>query len=298
MDITEKQQLLFHLYADLVANSVLIYDHAVTLPEEITFIWRRPKILSAMLFLVNRYLAYVGNIFGLFIDFLPAVSDESCSRYMLARELFFFLQQITVCLTLTLRIYALYGRSRRLLSCMMIIGLALTGGASAGTFGDNSNTAIYISGSDCHNTLTAEKAIRYGVAWIAVFIYELLIFVLTVFRAYKTRGSMLLSPSSGNILDIIFQDGTMYFAVMTLINLPNILTYYCGSVITRGNLAVFTSCMSATLISRMVLNLHKSTNDGILSTVVQDDEITLGVFTTRVNVQQPVISSHIWPADS
>lgn len=31
--------------------------------------------------------------------------------------------------TLTLRIYALYGRSRRLLSCILIIGFALLGGA-------------------------------------------------------------------------------------------------------------------------------------------------------------------------
>ncbi|KAG1843194.1 hypothetical protein F4604DRAFT_273103 [Suillus subluteus] len=189
----------------------------------------------------------------------------SCSRYMLVRELFLFLQQITVCLTLTLRIYALYNRSRRLLSCMVIIGLALLGGAFAGSFGDNSNTVIYIQGSDCHNTFTAETAARSGLAWVAVFVYELLIFVLTVFRTCKTRGFLRLSLSSRNILDIIFQDGAMYFATMTLINLPNILTYYCGSYITRGNLATFTSC--------------------------------LNVFTTRFNVQS-VISSHNWQAGS
>ncbi|KAG1771988.1 hypothetical protein EV702DRAFT_630238 [Suillus placidus] len=153
----------------------------------------------------------------------------SCSTYMLVRELSLFLSQIAVCLILTLRIYALYGRSRRLLSCMVITGIALTGGASAGSFGDNSNTATYIQGSDCHNTFTAETAARYGLAWVAVFVYELLIFVLTIFRTCKTRGFLLSSSSSRNILDIIFQDGAMYFAAMTLINLPNILTYYCGS---------------------------------------------------------------------
>lgn len=132
----------------------------VTLPEEITYVWCRPKILSAVLFLINRYVALVGNIFGLFIDFLPAISDESCSTYMLVRELSLFLSQIAACLILTLRIYALYGRSRRLLICMVIIGIALTGGASAGSFTDNSKTATDIQGSDCHNTLTAETAAR------------------------------------------------------------------------------------------------------------------------------------------
>lgn len=55
---------------------ILIYDHMVTLPEEITFIWCHPKMLSAMFFLANRYVALIGNIYGLFIDFLPATSYE------------------------------------------------------------------------------------------------------------------------------------------------------------------------------------------------------------------------------
>ncbi|KAG2028447.1 hypothetical protein BDR03DRAFT_1078962, partial [Suillus americanus] len=76
MILTLRFTRLFHLYAVLVANSILIYDHMVTLPEEITYVWCRPKILSAVLFLINRYVALVGNIFGLFIDFLPAISDE------------------------------------------------------------------------------------------------------------------------------------------------------------------------------------------------------------------------------
>lgn len=47
----------------------------MTLPEEIVFIWRRPKALSAILFLLNRYLALLGIIFSMLMQpFL--VSDE------------------------------------------------------------------------------------------------------------------------------------------------------------------------------------------------------------------------------
>ncbi|KAG2358154.1 hypothetical protein BDR07DRAFT_307665 [Suillus spraguei] len=52
-----------------------IYDHISTLPEEMAFIWCRPKALSAMLFFVNRYVALLVNIFYLFSDFLP-ISDK------------------------------------------------------------------------------------------------------------------------------------------------------------------------------------------------------------------------------
>ncbi|KAG2035092.1 hypothetical protein BDR03DRAFT_541934 [Suillus americanus] len=80
MSITdsEVQQMLFCMYAILAGNS----DHMVTLPEEIAFIWRRPKALSAMLFLLNRYVALLANISSLVVDLQPIISDEVLSfRY-------------------------------------------------------------------------------------------------------------------------------------------------------------------------------------------------------------------------
>ncbi|KAG2030803.1 hypothetical protein BDR03DRAFT_973983 [Suillus americanus] len=77
---------------------------------------------------------------------------------------------------------------------------------------------------------------------------------------------------------------------MTLVNLPNILTYFCGPDSTRGGLGAFTSCISVTLISRLMLNLHESIDTGIFSTAAGT---SLDVFTTRVDVQSTV-SSHHW----
>ncbi|KAG1726405.1 hypothetical protein EDB19DRAFT_2028407 [Suillus lakei] len=292
MDTTDSQALqrLVHLYAILVANSILIYDHVATLPEEIAFIWCRPKALSAVLFLINRYVALLANIIGLFGDFLP-VSDKSCSKFVIISEVLLLCQQIFVCLILILRTYALYGCSRRLLNWMLIIGLLLAAGGSAGFYGPGSDSAI---NGDCLETYTTATAIRHGMAWMAMFVYELLIFVLTVFRTCKTRGLPRLSLiSRRDILDIIFQDGVLYFAGMTFVNIPNILTYFCGSDITRGSLSTFTSCISVTLISRLMLNLHGSIDTGIFSTPATDDDTSLDVLTTGVHVQSAV-SSHHW----
>lgn len=75
-DLGVQQMLLFGMYTILAGNSILIYDHIVTLPEEIAFIWRRPKALPAMLFLLNRYFALLANISSLVVDFRPIISDE------------------------------------------------------------------------------------------------------------------------------------------------------------------------------------------------------------------------------
>lgn len=217
-----------------------------------------------------------------------AQQNPSCRSYLASRELLFFFQQILVCLILTLRTYALYCRSKRLLAWMIIIVFSL-GGVTAGTFGLHSNI---VPGFNCFESYSEEIAISPGLGWVTLLAYELLIFVLTVYRICKTRG-LSLAMSRRNILDIIFQDGAMYFAVMTLFNIPNILTYYCGSNTTRGSLATFTSCMSVTLISRLMLNLHKSVDAGIFSNPVRDDDYdSAAVLTTRVNVQSAISSSY------
>ncbi|KAG1871482.1 hypothetical protein F4604DRAFT_1955866 [Suillus subluteus] len=300
----EAQQVLMYLYVLVVANCILIYDHTTTLPEEIAYIWCRPKALSAMLFLINRYVALLGNIFGLFSEFLPVSNKRfqlwflnicyfsqqrlSCSKYVVVRQVLIFSQQVFICLILSLRTYALYGCSKRLRKWMAIIGLGLAAGGLAGTFGHDSNSA---TDGDCHEIYTTVTSVRHAMAWVAMFIYELLIFVLTVIRTCNTRGLPRFSLiSRRDILDVIFHDGVMYFAGMTLVNLPNILIHFCGSDITRGSLGPFTSCMSVTLISRLMLNLHESVDTGIFSTPART---SLDVLTTRVDVQSAV-SSHDW----
>ncbi|KAG0702181.1 hypothetical protein DFH29DRAFT_999556 [Suillus ampliporus] len=194
---------------------------------------------------------------------------------------------------MAIRTYALYGRSKRLLTWMILIMVTLTAGASVGVFRHSSSNVIVWSGGSCDETYTAARAIRLGMAWVALFLFDLLIFVLTVYKTCKTRGLLRLSlVTRRNIVDVIFHDGVMYFGGMTLINLPNIVTYYCGSPVTRGNLTTFTSCISVTLISRLMLNLHKSIGTGIFSTPVQDEDYSLVVLTTRVDVQSAISSHH------
>ncbi|KAG2368655.1 hypothetical protein BDR07DRAFT_1390511 [Suillus spraguei] len=85
----------------------------------------------------------------------------------------------------------------------------------------------------------------------------------------------------------------MYLGAMALFNIPNILTYYAGSSMISGTIGAFTSCMSVTLISRLMLNLHKSIDTGIFSTLApDDDDECLIAITTRVNVESANFSRY------
>ncbi|KAG2125038.1 hypothetical protein DEU56DRAFT_983397 [Suillus clintonianus] len=221
--------------------------------------------------------------------------NSSCAKYWISRELLIFFQQFIVCFILTLRTYALYGRSKRLLAWMVVAVITLAGVASAGMFGNHSSIMIIVPGVDCYESYDATTPASPGLAWVALFAYESLIFILTVSRIFKTKG-LLRSPSllmcRRNIIDIIFQDGAMYFAVMSLSNIPNILAFYFGSDISKTTLASFTSCMSVTLVSRLMLNLHKSIDTGIFTTLVQDDNRESYVLTTRVSIHEQSLISY------
>ncbi|KAG1840814.1 hypothetical protein DFJ58DRAFT_809694 [Suillus subalutaceus] len=208
---------------------------------------------------------------------------------MLYRQLFIFFQQVIVCVILIIRTYALYNCSKRLLIWITLIFIGLVGGSAAGTFGQYAGSLT--TGVGCFETYTAEESAGCGIAWLAILAFELLIFVLTVHRTYKSRGLLQLRlVSRRNLLDVMFHDGAMYFGAMTLCNVPNIVMYYFGSGAVRGSLglATFTSCISVTLISRLMLNLHKSIDSGIFSVPVQDYEHCLSVLTTEIDVQSTI----------
>ncbi|KAG2066024.1 hypothetical protein BDR04DRAFT_1160743 [Suillus decipiens] len=208
---------------------------------------------------------------------------------------------------MTIRTYALYGRSKYLLAWLLIILVALAGAASAirSSFQElvamkhiqqrhPSVSKFYIT--FVYTTSQPVLIAGLGLAWVALLVFDLLIFTLTVYKICKTRGLLRLSLlTRRNVIDTIFHDGAMYFGAMALFNIPNILTYYADSGMISGTLGAFTSCMSVTLISRLMLNLHKSIDTGIFSTLApdDDDDECLIVMTTRVNVQS-ANSSHHW----
>lgn len=291
MDATERQQMMTHSFVTLVANSILMYDHLATLTDEIIFIWHRPKALSAMTFLLNRYFALLGNIYGLFVAFMP-IPDQSCWKYMVGRQLFVFSQQVIICVILIIRTYALYNRNKYLLAWISFILIVLAGGAGAATIGQYAGNLKTSPGIGCYGAYSVESSIRFGLAWLALFAFELLIFTLTVRRACKTAVfQQLRVVTRRTALDVMFQDGAMYFGAMALCNIPNIVLYFSVSGVIDGNLcmATFTSCMSVTLTSRLMLNLHKSIDSGIFSIPAQDDDDNLSVLiTTRINLQSGI----------
>ncbi|KAJ8073353.1 hypothetical protein PM082_011625 [Marasmius tenuissimus] len=285
-----------HNCLHLVAITFLHWDHVLTFADEVKHIWRHPKVPSSYWFFFNRYFAFLGNISVTVLGF-SSLSDsrltrsllhawngaddpsDSCRKYNTYRQLLLIFNQVLVCVLLTIRIYALYGKSKRILAYMLGSGAVMIGISCFVLFGQKSAPAPV--GSGCHIGLKRSTAVRLAGAWEALFAYDTILFGLTVYKTWTARPRWTPGLRERHVtlplVTLIFRDGAVYYAVMALANLANILTFYLAGPYLRGGLSTFASCTSVTMMSRLMLNLHRSApGEGILSTTTMTGNMEFG----------------------
>ncbi|KAF9549074.1 hypothetical protein CPC08DRAFT_769155 [Agrocybe pediades] len=294
------------------------YDHAITIGgdsdilaqniaqswltgREINYLWKRPKRRSSYWFFANRYIPFFANIaitILSYMDLTPErcvayslhphdlISDtrgRSCRRFTLFRQVFAVVNQIIVSLLLTLRVYALYECSSRILTFMLGTGTISIGIACLKwtLFRQQSTNSLEAVVGGCHIGLTRETAFRIATAWEAVFAYDCLIFTLTIMKTWKGRKNYAITGTRMPLITLILRDGAIYFAVMALANFGNVLTFYLGGTFLRGGLSMFSSSISITMMARLMLNLHERADDGLFTTQTMSTDLDWGLQSDR-----------------
>ncbi|KIK65870.1 hypothetical protein GYMLUDRAFT_38363 [Collybiopsis luxurians FD-317 M1] len=250
------------VYLHLVAFTFLYYDHLMTLKDEIRLIWNRPNTLSSYFFFINRYFSFFGNI-GVLLSIL---FTTSCSAWTMYQEIFHALAQVIVASLLTLRIYALYDRNKRLL---MILSGMVFGGVVLAIITDliSSSTKLpsSIPAAGCHDILDLKNAALVAVGWEILFLYDVLLFGMTLRKAYLAKYHTGISRFGRvSLFSVVIRDGTIYYAIMCLFNFLNVFTFYItGNSFLSAPFSSIASCMSVTLTSRLMLHLHQFAAQGL-----------------------------------
>ncbi|KAF8206848.1 hypothetical protein K438DRAFT_449151 [Mycena galopus ATCC 62051] len=137
----------------------------------------------------------------------------------------------------------------------------------------------------CHLGIAARTGYHLSASWVALFLFDATILALTLLKTRSTR--LLLGGGEEIPLHmLIMRDGAMYFAAMAFANLANIITYYLAGPLIRGSLSTFANCVSLSMMSRLMLNLHAKANTGILSELNFEEAAPLDV---REPVESPVV---------
>ncbi|KAJ6529623.1 hypothetical protein B0H19DRAFT_1192924 [Mycena capillaripes] len=288
-------QRLSHAFF-LVAFVVVLYDYLLTLPAEVHFIWLRPKRLSSYWFMLNRYFALSTSVIMAvftFADFAP----EVCSSLQEAQKIFLLVQEIIIFAILGLRVYAMFNLDRRLLTvlCLTCVSVVVVVAWLANT---NAAMPQPVPGSpllalpQCAALVSHTSALRLAGAWEAQLAVDVLVFGLTVLRAVQHYRYD--DKYRSSLLDCLVRDGAMYFVAILLANSMNILMYYFGDPILAGSLSWFAGALSATLVARLMLNLHAVADAGIYQTdaggwgVTREVDDLLPTWSVHVHMPVPI----------
>lgn len=235
---------------------ILYYDHAITFDDEYWRVWRSPGTGASVLFLVNRYFAFLSNIAITIGNFFTFKTTQSCAHYAFYRQLSLIVAQVIVAAIQFLRTFALYGRDHRVTVLIFSVATVLLALSIWAVIGQKST---YTLAQGCHAASSRISAIHIAVAWEALFIWDLLIFSLTFFKSVKNRGQY--NRGRNDLVSLILRDGALYFGVMACAQCSNTLTFYFSPPALRGCLSTFASNMSVSMMSRLMLNLHRSATD-------------------------------------
>lgn len=261
MEITVAQIYLDN-YLRLVGAVILYYDHLLTFRDEHAHIWAHPRTGAALLFLLNRYFAFFSNIVITVAPFVRFRSVESCQHYSTYRLCALIGSQVIVGIIQALRTFALYRRDTRVGALMAAVAVVLAAVAIWCAVGPTPDVSLAIG---CTIASPRHTAIRYAVAWEALFLWDSFIFALTLLKTYKERFRYAAVARGNDLLSLIVRDGAVYFAIMACAQCANSLTYYFCPPALIGTLCTFASAISVSMMSRLMLNLHRSAPGGRVS---------------------------------
>ncbi|KAJ6589278.1 hypothetical protein B0H19DRAFT_1103488 [Mycena capillaripes] len=271
MDVAQIQaQINWNLYFNLISFTMLFYDYFLTLSLEISRYWGPPLKFPAILFFANRYGTLLGNIPVVIQNFWTTESTPHkimiCQHLETYHQYFIIVTQILVGLMLLLRTYALYERSKPVLAFMIFVAVAsiavaiwsvLTGKAG----GSGQNLHLYVG---CAYGFTQAQGVSLATAWAGSGVFDFMVFLLTL------RKGLGANIPGANLLGLLLRDGSIYFGVMAVSNLSNILTFVLGSPYTRGIATTFCSVISSLMISRLMLNLRDPSLLHIMSGAISE----------------------------
>lgn len=251
-------------YLSFVTFAVYFYDYMLTLSMEVDRIWRRRLSVTSLLFLFLRYTTPIEMVISLsiFVPLFPAswvrrkglpgravYSKNRCRGLIRAGSLLNILHLFLVACIVSLRTFALSGRNKNVLVlllssliCQPVVMLVLS-----------LQTKILVMGGFCITVGRNNSNNYITIFWWYPLIMDTLVFISTVYYIRRRRDE---TGQQCSISNAIMKDGTLYFVVICLINMTNLIFF--RTLQSPFNLIGF-NCgfvFTAVLTFRFTLNLQ------------------------------------------
>ncbi|KAJ7129076.1 hypothetical protein C8R46DRAFT_1236673 [Mycena filopes] len=257
-EVAIQNQFEITRYLILIPFTIVVYEYALTLKQEVARFWGTKLTWGTALFYVNRYSALFGTM-PVVVEYFMTTTNPNriplwvpCNALSQYHTYFALLSQILVSVMLIMRTYALYERNKYI--------LALTIGVTLGAIvvalcviligSDRDTLDAHLRTFGCPSPSPHATNLRDAAAWGGMLVFDAMIFSLTVYKALRH------DVRTGSLFSVLFRDGSLYFGIMIASNAVNIGTYTMGGPILSGSGTTMTNALSSVMISRLMLNLR------------------------------------------
>jgi len=259
------RQIQIGKYFFLGAYTMLLYDHLLTLPEEVQTVWKKKKTFPLYLFILVRYYALLAVSVVAYGFFSTGMTRSRCGHWMPFLPL-----GITMPLTLfpgilmLIRVYAIYNRNKIILYGLSasllfqtIAGLweyTVRGGRPAPDPLDNYeyHFCVYLPPKRI-----GHLSIMY-VSWELG--YDALVFLLTISRTiymhWRHQGVTSTAAGRPGLVGNLVRDGAVYFGCIFSMNLMWVVMILHAPTGLRALAAIPSSCVNTVMVCRITLNLR------------------------------------------
>ncbi|KAI0651321.1 hypothetical protein C8Q79DRAFT_1016927 [Trametes meyenii] len=202
---------------------------------------------------VISHIPVIIEFFGILPD-ADYMRVERCREFQQYHQILSVAIQGVVAALMILRTYALYGRDRRILILLLAI-IGAGGVVSLWVIVTGRNThrpgtthPEEIARIGCELALSQQEGYDLAIAWSSILVFDATVFILTLLQALKIGKAW-----RGGYLHVMLRDGTVYFGVLSVCYLSNILAY---APVHKGVSTSITNVLSTTLVTRLMLNIR------------------------------------------
>ncbi|KAJ7658489.1 hypothetical protein B0H17DRAFT_1096860 [Mycena rosella] len=276
---------LIPLHVVLVGLTWIIHDYLVTLEDEIRYIWSQRLTLSKAMFLWIRYYSIALLMFDtaqIHSFSKPGVtSDHLCVAMDTIIRCVGAISLWSVEIVMALRVYALYGCSKRI----AIINALLFAGSIAGfmyILVYNHSRRADVIAKAIHLPLPGCPTVHSGIEWaqwVPATIYEGILFGFAAFKTFQSAQEGLRKVPGLTIYSLLLRDNLIYFFSIACLLVFNNLMVVNLTHIPWFSYGPFHAAVGI-LTTRMLLNLRKATTIDVYTGQGQDISLRIVSGTT------------------
>lgn len=242
-------------FVGFASFAVLVWDHLISLEDEVQYVWKGKKGPIVYLFFLNRYFTPLAFIINLYAYLSPSWTIERCERFIKYEGTTVAFAVEVVGLMMSLRIRALYPHQPFIAYFLWFLLTVETGLNAWLISGGRAVPHNPDSGVHSCSFIFDPKysAAATSSAWFPL-LYDSIVLLLTLYRTWPS----IRRREAGFIMNRLFEDGLLYYSVIFSVTLVLTIMIIAAPPGLQNITAQLEQLITVAMMSRITLNLRKA----------------------------------------